>query len=408
MLTFRRPPRVLLRATTTLVALVVVGSGVVAALPVRADTASKLKAAEAELNRIIADAGAAARQRDDLQAQLDALAESIDRNQGSLEQTQARIIDTQKQIQALATDIEGRQTVLDQRARLAYESGPASSLEFYLGAQSMTDLQDRIQIVNAAARSDRSLIDGMTETKNQLHIKQSRLQGLQTDLRHKQAELDSQKRAVDDKFAQQQQLINRLAADESRAEAIVASLKKQLAHEQYLERLRQAEERRQRQQHGGGGGGGSGGNWVPGIIIRCPVDGPHAYSDSFGAPRYGGGYHPHAGNDIMSPRGTPIVAPFDGVAVDGSNGLGGLTVVVTGSQGWVYNAHLEAYGHTGHVSAGTVIGYVGNTGDAQGGPTHDHFEWHPNVIPQNPWRSPYGYTVIGTAIDPYPYLNAVC
>jgi murein DD-endopeptidase MepM/ murein hydrolase activator NlpD len=85
-----------------------------------------------------------------------------------------------------------------------------------------------------------------------------------------------------------------------------------------------------------------------------------------------------------------------------------MTVVVTGSQGWVYNAHLSAYGATGHVSAGTVIGYVGNTGDAQGGPTHDHFEWHPNSIPSNPWRSPYGYTVIGGAVDPYPYLNAVC
>ena len=62
----------------------------------------------------------------------------------------------------------------------------------------------------------------------------------------------------------------------------------------------------------------------------------------------------------------------------------------------------------GSVSAGEVIGYVGNSGDAAGGATHDHFEWHPNVIPSNPYRSQYGYTVIGTAIDPFPYLNMVC
>jgi murein DD-endopeptidase MepM/ murein hydrolase activator NlpD len=108
----------------------------------------------------------------------------------------------------------------------------------------------------------------------------------------------------------------------------------------------------------------------------------------------------------MSNEGTPIVAPFDGRAVAGSNGLGGNTVTVYGSQGFVYNAHLSAYGHTGSVSAGTIVGYVGHTGDTQ--TPHDHFEWHPNVIPQDPWRSPYGYTVIGSAIDPYPYLNAVC
>ena len=29
-------------------------------------------------------------------------------------------------------------------------------------------------------------------------------------------------------------------------------------------------------------------------------------------------------------------------------------------------------------------------------------------MPSNPYRSVYGYTVIGDAIDPYPYLNQVC
>jgi hypothetical protein len=51
---------------------------------------------------------------------------------------------------------------------------------------------------------------------------------------------------------------------------------------------------------------------------------------------------------------------------------------------------------------------VGDSGDAQGGPTHDHFEWHPNVIPSNLHVSPYGVSIVGTAIDPYPYLNSAC
>ena len=114
------------------------------------------------------------------------------------------------------------------------------------------------------------------------------------------------------------------------------------------------------------------------------------------------------GNDIMAPLGTPIYAPFAGRASSSNGGLGGLSVYVYGSQGFVFNAHLSRLGTLGSVSAGTVIGYVGNSGNAAGGPTHDHFEWHPHSIPATPYVSPYGYSVISGAIDPFPYLNQVC
>ena len=129
------------------------------------------------------------------------------------------------------------------------------------------------------------------------------------------------------------------------------------------------------------------------VFLVCPVDQPRSYSDDFGVLRTGGGYHPHMGNDILAPLGTPVRAPFPGSAVVASNGPGGLAVKVFGQRGFVYNAHLSRFGTLGAVEVGTVIGYVGNTGNAAGGPTHDHFEWHPGG---------------GGAVDPYPYLNQVC
>ena len=126
----------------------------------------------------------------------------------------------------------------------------------------------------------------------------------------------------------------------------------------------------------------------------CPVRGPHEVSDDFGAPRWDDGrYHAHMGNDIMAPYGTPIVAPFDGRAVASPGGLGGLAVKVYGAAGYVYNAHLSRYGTLGFVDAGTVVGYVGATGNAVGGAPHDHFEWHPGG---------------GSAVDPYADLMQVC
>ena len=82
---------------------------------------------------------------------------------------------------------------------------------------------------------------------------------------------------------------------------------------------------------------------------------------------------------MLAPMGASIVAPFDGTAETSSNHIGGQAVEVFGEFGYVYNAHLSAFGQLGPVEAGDVIGYVGATGNA-GGP-HDHFEWHPDNGP---------------------------
>ena len=67
-----------------------------------------------------------------------------------------------------------------------------------------------------------------------------------------------------------------------------------------------------------------------------------------------------------------------GVVQQNSNSLGGLAYFLRGDDGnRYYGAHLDSYGASGQVSAGTQIGTVGDTGDASGGPTHLHFEIHP-------------------------------
>jgi Peptidase family M23 len=140
---------------------------------------------------------------------------------------------------------------------------------------------------------------------------------------------------------------------------------------------------------------------------RCPVDGVVGYQDDFGEPRRTGGYHPHSGNDIHAPIGRAIRAPFDGLAVAHiDDWFAGHSVGLVGADGFVRNAHLSRYGHLGYVRAGTVIGYVGETGDAL--TPHDHFEWHPWNVPDPLHVAPSGFSRILDAIDPYPFLNQVC
>jgi murein DD-endopeptidase MepM/ murein hydrolase activator NlpD len=69
------------------------------------------------------------------------------------------------------------------------------------------------------------------------------------------------------------------------------------------------------------------------------------------------------------------------------SGRGGNSYFLHGDDGKTYfGAHLDSYsGAEGHLPIGTVIGYVGTTGDAAGGPPHLHFEIHLGSAPTNPY-----------------------
>jgi murein DD-endopeptidase MepM/ murein hydrolase activator NlpD len=112
-----------------------------------------------------------------------------------------------------------------------------------------------------------------------------------------------------------------------------------------------------------------------------PVYGPVSFSDTFQAPRAGVGWH--HGEDIFAPLGAPILAVAKGTVYSvGWNDLGGNRLWLRDAEGnQFYYAHLSAFTplavNNAHVNAGDVLGFVGNTGDAQSTPYHLHFEIHP-------------------------------
>ena len=134
-----------------------------------------------------------------------------------------------------------------------------------------------------------------------------------------------------------------------------------------------------------------------------PIYGTASFGDSFGGPRptvQGGWHH---GEDLFARMGAPVLAVADGTLhTIGFNRLGGYRVWLRDELGnEFYYAHLSAYTPLAvegrRVEAGDVIGFVGDTGDADGGSPHLHFEIHPA-------------SMIGLGYDgvvaPYPILLA--
>jgi len=134
-----------------------------------------------------------------------------------------------------------------------------------------------------------------------------------------------------------------------------------------------------------------------------PVYGTSAFADTFGEARSDvpGGWH--HGDDIFAPLGAPVLAVAHGVVFSaGWERAGGRRLWLRDHRGnEFYYAHLSAYSPLALdgaiVRAGDVLGFVGDTGDAEGTPYHLHFEIHPIGLLGR------GY---GGAVDPTSYLRS--
>jgi murein DD-endopeptidase MepM/ murein hydrolase activator NlpD len=132
-----------------------------------------------------------------------------------------------------------------------------------------------------------------------------------------------------------------------------------------------------------------------------PVYGPTSYGDTYGAPRPDVSYH--HGDDIFGQLGQPLIAVADGTLFSvGWNDIGGNRLWLRDGQGnEFYYAHLSAFStlasNGAHVRAGQVVGFMGNTGDAETTPYHLHFEVHPVSLL---------YVGYDGAVNPTPYLDA--
>jgi hypothetical protein len=158
-------------------------------------------------------------------------------------------------------------------------------------------------------------------------------------------------------------------------------------------------------------GAASAGSRQPPATIVFPVLGPATYTDDFGEARAGGA---HQGIDMLAPKRALALAAEPGkVKFWTHSATAGCMLYLYGASGTTYyyihlnndlrkqddnrgrcvagTAYAKGLKDGAKVAAGQVVGYVGDSGDADGAHPHLHFELHPNG---------------GRAVDPYEWLQS--
>jgi hypothetical protein len=150
------------------------------------------------------------------------------------------------------------------------------------------------------------------------------------------------------------------------------------------------------------------------LVQVFPVPDFTKYTDGFGAPRFVGGPHKHAGVDIVAPTGVDVLSPTDGMYEIADNTIGGISFKVHHpGGGYVYGAHLKRHlmKDGDRVTAGDRVAIGDQTGDATLSVAHLHFEIHPSPTPPlaSLTASQFDVKVVDQgdppAVNPFPYLK---
>lgn len=392
--------------------------------------------AEARSAADIADSHLAAA-RADLAAAQTAVANAQERSNAAaqrLADAQARharlsdeIVVLEREIDATTLEIADLRELVQARAVAAYMGGEASPLSLF-DSDDVVDAARRVALLSSAKRQEDETLSELGRLEEDLARKQGRFESDRAELTDVIDELDSQRTVVGtqlagayDDLTAAENLVDTRSAEadaarsalvEAEAAAARAAEEARRAAEEEAGRLAgagdsasesptTAPDRQDPSASGDSDGseseasddGDRDGSSTTGSSMICPIDGPVAFVDSWGAPRPGSRLH--EGVDIFSSKGAPNVAVVSGYVTHGIGDRQGNGVYLYGDDGnsyWYF--HLDSFATgAGHVDQGDVIGYTGDTGNAAPGSFHTHFEFHPDH---------------GGPVNPYPVTSRAC
>ncbi len=232
----RRLPPIVRFASVLLAVAVAVAIGLVGVNA--ATTRASAETPAQRIARLRAEAAKVQATIDQTNNQVESLAEQYDANQEKLSVTLAHEQQTRQQITAAQRQLAAAEATLGNRLRAVYEGGPASAIEAFLEVHSLDDLVTMTQFQSSASRADAEAIVQVNVTRRHLAAVAGTLAGQEREQQRIQAQLASQRKAIQHKLAQQQSFLAKVntqvkqavAAEQARQEALRrAALARKLA-----------------------------------------------------------------------------------------------------------------------------------------------------------------------------------
>ena len=292
------------------------------------------------------------------------------------------IEETKEELEQAKIACDKQYESMKMRIQFIYENPSQSLFEMILSSNNVADLINRADYVVSMSSYDRSMMDKMIETKEEIALKEVTLEAELEELELMQAELEKQKKSVNANINAKKGELSAKNNELGNANADQAEYKKQLEEQERL--LNEIEEQIARTANPDAYKGS-----ITGFIWPCPS---YTRISSYFGPRpqpTAGASTNHKGVDLAAPYGAAILASAAGVVTTStySKSAGNYIVVAHGNgMSTVYmhcSALLVSVGET--VEQGEKIAKVGSTGYSTG--NHLHF----GVIKNGSYVNPLNY-----------------
>ena len=292
------------------------------------------------------------------------------------------IEETKEELEQAKIACDKQYESMKMRIQFIYENPSQSLFEMILSSNNVADLINRADYVASMSSYDRSMMDKMIETKEEIALKEVTLEAELEELELMQAELEKQKKSVNANINAKKGELSAKNNELGNANADQAEYKKQLEEQERL--LNEIEEQIARTANPDAYKGS-----ITGFVWPCPS---YTRISSYFGPRpqpTAGASTNHKGVDLAAPYGSAILASAAGVVTTStySKSAGNYIVVAHGNgMSTVYmhcSALLVSVGET--VEQGEKIAKVGSTGYSTG--NHLHF----GVIKNGSYVNPLNY-----------------